>query len=122
VISTGSELYKLTIVDIPTTTNALALLNEDECAALKLDEFYLNMELVTDNNKALYEEEEINTIIKKESFEGASNKLNAIAFEISKIENDIANRQNLLTNAILNYATSYLKMIESVNAFNTRVK
>lgn len=122
VISTGSELYKLTIVDIPITINALALLNEDECAALKLDEFYLNMELVTDNNRALYEEEEINTIIKKESFEGASNKLNAIAFEISKIENDIANRQNLLTNAILNYAASYLKMIESVNAFNTRVK
>ena len=121
IIATGSELYELQSIDTPMTVTTLALLNEDECAALKTDTYYLDMQLVTDNNNVLYEETEIRDIINKNSFEGASNKLSAISYEITSITNEVTQYQTTLNNAMLDYATIYLNMINNVNTYNEQV-
>lgn len=120
VIATGSELYQLIdLSHMSTTSTSLALLNDDECAALKLDDYYLNMELVENNNRALYEESEIQTIINGDTFEGASNKLEAISHEIANILTDITSRQTVLNNVMSDYVNDYGRMIAAANRYNT---
>ena len=108
IVSDGKyEVQELVKQDEALTSDYLDLLNDDELAALEVETLFLDASLVTNNNRYLYEEQEIETIINKLPFEGAYSKYFAISNEVTNLENQLQERQNELNNAIANYAEAY---------------
>ena len=121
VIATGSELYELQKQTASTITNYIDLLNDDEVAALKIEDYFLGINLVTDNNYKLYEITEIEDILHDRDLDGAQNKLTAISYEINKITDDLSDRQTKIDTMSIDYITAYLNMLKAVDGYNTKV-
>ena len=124
IVSSGSELQELQRQEIPVITNYIDLLNVDELAALKIEEYFLNANLITDNNYNLYELNEINTILEQDPLkplDGASNKLTAISYEVNQLSEELSERQSKVDTMTIDYIQAYLNMLKAIDEYNKKV-
>jgi len=76
---------------------------------------------VLDNNKLLYEENEILDILNGKKVEGASNKLTAISAEIDKISEELSERQSRVETTSIDYITCYNNAMKAIDEYNQLV-
>ena len=121
VISNGEEVYELIPQTDDVTISYIDLLNSDEVAALEVEDYYLGMELIIDQNRALYEETEINDILFNRPLQGAAAKYLAINSEINKMDNDLTVEDSTKSNLETAYIDNFNTMLSTIEDYNKKV-
>ena len=119
------------ITPAQSTRDYMDLLNEDEYAALRLQEnfiyAYSNKEKKSDKNEALslsndlIEEDTINIILEDKDLEGINHRIEGITSQIADITQQLNSINSQRTQAIENYAQLYQNMVNNINKYNDEV-
>ena len=121
VISDGENVYELIPQKEEVTYTYIDLLSEAEVEALKVEDYYLGIEPITDQNMALYEETEINDILNGTPLQGAATKYQAINSEINKMDNDLTVEDSTKSNLETAYIDNFNTMLSTIEDYNKKV-
>ena len=127
ILNDANEIQELTLVDeIPLTTVTYVVLNEEQKAALEIEERTLDIEFYWNAGK-LQEETEIANIIDTEGeysdkdISGVAEKRQITHEYIEKTKADIAEIKALIDSYVMEYTLAYQAMENDVEIYNKKV-